>query len=113
MHYLKLAIATLLLAACNPDNGGSDNNVAPSVADNTSAPPLAPSAAQESLEASRCRVAAQAMIDIAGEAANEPSSRPERREARRQLFEDWTARLAAGEDPCVVYEDIGRAATTF
>ena len=32
---------------------------------------------------------------------------------RRVLVESWKRRLAAGEDPCAVYSDIGKAATTF
>ena len=60
-----------------------------------------------------CLMGANGMIDVAREAVADTASRPERREARRVLMEDWVARLAAGEDPCAVYGDIGRAATTF
>jgi len=64
-------------------------------------------------EMQTCRMAAQSMIDIARQAVNDQSSRPERREARRLLLEDWVARLSAGEDPCDVYADIGQSSTTF
>lgn len=67
----------------------------------------------ESDEARACRMGAESMIDVARQAVAEPSSRPERRAARRELMEDWIARLEAGEDPCVVYSDIGAASTTF
>jgi len=39
--------------------------------------------------------------------------RPEMVEKRRVLVQSWKRRLAAGEDPCAVYSDIGKAATTF
>ncbi len=64
-------------------------------------------------EGRTCLYAANAMIDIAREAVNDTRSRPERREARRVLMEDWVARLEAGEDPCSVYEAIGLSSTTF
>ncbi len=67
----------------------------------------------ESEEARACRMGAESMIDVARQAVVEPSSRPERRAARRELMEGWIARLEAGEDPCVVYSDIGAASTTF
>jgi len=70
-------------------------------------------AVAESDEARACRQAAEAMIDVAREAVNDSSSRPQRRESRRVLMEGWIAALEAGEDPCVVYGDIGRASTTF
>jgi len=53
------------------------------------------------------------MIDIAREAVGDTNSRPERRESRRVLVEDWVARLVAGEDPCSVYEAISFSSTTF
>lgn len=71
------------------------------------------SAIEESADASACRTGAEYMIDVARQAVADTSSRPERRESRRQLMEDWVARLAAGEDPCAVYADINLASTTF
>lgn len=110
---LTVAIITCVLSACTPDSADTDNSIAAPISGNVTTGDAATAGSAESLEASRCRAAAQSMIDLAGEAANEPSSRPARREARRQLFEEWSARLAAGEDPCQVYSDIGSAATTF
>jgi len=60
-----------------------------------------------------CLFTATAMIDLAQQAVDDPDSRPERRESRRLLLEDWVARLAAGEDPCAVNEAIGQSSTTF
>ena len=64
-------------------------------------------------ESKTCFFAANSMIDMAREAVNDANSRPERREARRVLMEDWISRLEAGEDPCSVYESIGLSSTTF
>lgn len=64
-------------------------------------------------EARVCLFSANAMIDIAREAVSDTNSRPERRESRRVLMEDWVARLEGGEDPCSVYEAIGAGSTTF
>ncbi len=64
-------------------------------------------------EAGRCRYAAQHMIDVGRLAVADARSRPERRDKRRRLVEEWEARLEQGEDPCRVYADIQRAATTF
>lgn len=64
-------------------------------------------------EAKTCLVAANSMIDVAREAVSDTRSRPERRESRRVLLEDWVARLEAGEDPCSVYEAIGSSSTSF
>jgi len=64
-------------------------------------------------EARTCLLAANSMIDVAREAVNDTRSRPERRESRRVLMEDWVARLEAGENPCTVYEAIGASSTTF
>jgi hypothetical protein len=61
----------------------------------------------------RCRYGAEHMIDIARQSLLEPSSRVERVERRRQLTESWESRLSQGEDPCEVYVDIQKAATTF
>ncbi|PCI79760.1 MAG: hypothetical protein COB20_04025 [SAR86 cluster bacterium] len=64
-------------------------------------------------EARTCLLAANSMIDIAREVVNDSNSRPERRESRRVLMEDWVARLEIGEDPCSVYDAIGSSSTTF
>lgn len=53
------------------------------------------------------------MIEFAKQALKEPRSRPERVEKRRKLLEEWDRRLKQGEDPCAVYMDIQKAATTF
>ena len=60
-----------------------------------------------------CQYAADHMIEIAKQSLNEKSSRPERIEQRRKLVEEWSARMENGEDPCSVYADIQKAATTF
>ena len=93
MPSLTSLLMSCALAACSPEDSGS--------------------AIVESEEASACRMGAEAMIDVARQAADEPSSRPERRAARRELMEDWIARLEAGEDPCSVYSAIGAASNTF
>lgn len=69
--------------------------------------------ANDTPEMAACRMGAESMIDVARQAVNDQSSRPERRESRRVLVEDWVARLEAGEDPCSVYVAIGNASTTF
>ncbi len=56
---------------------------------------------------------AESLIAIAREADNDSSSRPERRAARRELVAVWESDLAAGNDPCSVYEAIYLASTTF
>lgn len=61
----------------------------------------------------RCLEAVEHMIQIAEESLSHPESRPERVEKRRVLVEDWVWRLERGEDPCVLYVDIQKAATTF
>ena len=60
-----------------------------------------------------CRVGAEQMIEVGRQALANPSSRPERTAKRRQLVEDWEARLRRGEDPCTVYADIYKASTHF
>ena len=70
-------------------------------------------AASLSEEGRACLRAADAMIEIAQQAVNDPNSRPQRRESRRVLMEGWVARLDAGEDPCLVYADIGQASVSF
>jgi len=64
-------------------------------------------------QAGRCRFAAEGMIKIGKESLSDPRVRPALREKRRKLIEEWSSRLAKGEDPCRVYQDIGKAATTF
>jgi len=60
-----------------------------------------------------CRQGAEHMIEIGRQALVNPDSRPERTAKRRQLVEDWDARLRRGEDPCKVSADIHRASTRF
>jgi len=64
-------------------------------------------------EAGRCRYAAEHMIAVAKQSLSDSRSRPERVEKRKKLVDDWTSRLEKGEDPCSVYMDIQKAATTF
>ena len=64
-------------------------------------------------EAKRCRYGADHMIEFAKQSLSEPTSRPERIEKRRKLVEDWSSQLDKGENPCLVYMDIQKAATTF
>jgi hypothetical protein len=61
----------------------------------------------------RCRDGAEGMIEIAKRSLTEPGSRRRTVEKRRKLIEEWTSRLNRGEDPCAVYPDIHKAATTF
>ena len=91
---LILSLACLTLITCSDDSSSID-------------------VSRLSSEAQTCLFSANAMIDIAREAVNDASSRPERRESRRVLLEGWVARLEAGEDPCSVYESIGDSATMF
>jgi len=53
------------------------------------------------------------MIDFGRKALDDPRSRPERIEKRRALLDGWQARLDRGEEPCEIYRDIHKAATTF
>tara|TARA_R110002167_G_scaffold16347_1_gene64120 strand:+ start:183 stop:458 length:276 start_codon:yes stop_codon:yes gene_type:complete len=64
-------------------------------------------------DTSMCKYAAEHMINVAKESLQDKNSRPERTEKRRKLAEEWSSRIASGEDPCQVYEDIQKAATTF
>lgn len=64
-------------------------------------------------QAGRCRYGAEHMIEFAKQSLTDGRSRPKTIEKRRKLIEEWTARLKRGEDPCVVYLDIQKAATTF
>ncbi len=91
---LLLIAASLTLACCSEDGASIDT-------------------ASLSEEGRACLMGANAMIDVAREAVADTRSRPERRESRRELMEDWVARLEEGEDPCSVYGEIGRAATAF
>ena len=90
------AVFLLALTACEPDDS-QDAGIAEA----------------DTPEMQTCRMAAQSMIEVAHQAVNDPSSRPERRESRRVLLEDWEMRLAGGEDPCSVYADIGQSTNTF
>ena len=87
-------MAGVTLLACSDEGGSADT-------------------ASLSEEASACLYGANAMIEVARQAVSDTNSRPERREARRVLMEDWAARLEAGEDPCSVYQAIGASSTTF
>ena len=64
-------------------------------------------------EAGRCRYGAEHMIAVAKESLDDLNSRPEKMEKRKKLVDDWISRLDKGEDPCGVYKDIQKAATTF
>ena len=64
-------------------------------------------------EAARCRYGAEQMIALAKESLAELRTRPEGIEKRKKLVDDWTSRLEKGEDPCSVYRDIQKVATTF
>ena len=60
-----------------------------------------------------CKYGADHMIQVAKQSLSEKSSRPERIEKRKKLVEEWTSRMESGEDPCAVYADIQKSATTF
>ena len=60
-----------------------------------------------------CKYGADHMVEIARQSLKEKSSRPERIAKRRILVNEWSSRLERGEDPCRVYADIQRKATTF
>ena len=64
-------------------------------------------------DAGRCRYGAEHMIELGRKSLDNPRARAERVENRRRLLDEWDARLKRGEDPCAVYRDIHRAATTF
>jgi len=64
-------------------------------------------------QAGRCRHGAEYMIEFAKQGLTDPNSSPRTIEKRRKLIEEWTARLKRGDDPCAVYLDIQKAATTF
>ena len=69
--------------------------------------------AQTDDEKRLCKYSAEYMIDIAKQSLKEKSSRPERIEKRRQSVEEWISRMEGGEDPCAVYADIQKEATTY
>ncbi|MCB1985244.1 MAG: hypothetical protein H6936_05140 [Burkholderiales bacterium] len=71
------------------------------------------SAALPDDEAGRCRYGAKHMIEVGKRSLLEVSSRPARIEKRRKLVEEWSSRLENGDDPCQLYMDIQKAATTF
>lgn len=60
-----------------------------------------------------CKYGADHMIGVAKQSLLEKSSRPERIEKRRNRVEEWISRMESGEDPCAVYADIKKSATTF
>lgn len=60
-----------------------------------------------------CRYGASHLIEVAKPSLSDPRSRPEQIKKRRKLIEDWSSRLEKGENPCIVYEDMQKAATTF
>ena len=64
-------------------------------------------------EAGRCRYGAEHMIEFAKQTLSGETGHSERVEKRRKLIEEWTSRLKKGEDPCRVYMDIQKAATSF
>ena len=64
-------------------------------------------------EAGRCRYGAEHMIAVAREYLSDLRSQPKKIEKRKKLVDDWTSRLEKGEDPCSVYRDIQKTATTF
>ncbi len=109
----SVLISLLLLTACSPQENSPTAERAGELAASSSRAPATTTQLATDDESAACRYGAESMITVAQQAVNDPSSRPQRREARRLLMEDWVARLAAGEDPCAVYADIGREATTF
>ena len=64
-------------------------------------------------ETKMCRYGANHLIEVAKPSLSDPRSRPEQIKKRRKLIEVWLSRLEKGEDPCIVYEDMQKAATTF
>ena len=53
------------------------------------------------------------MIEFGRKALDDSRSRPERSAKRRALLDEWQSRLDRGEEPCEIYRDIHKAATTF
>jgi hypothetical protein len=64
-------------------------------------------------EAGRSRMGAEHMIAFGRKSLGEARARAGRSERRRRLLEEGETRLQRGEDPCTVYADIQKAATTF
>lgn len=64
-------------------------------------------------ERERCRYGAEHMIEFGKKGLVDPASTSRQIEKRRRLLEEWHTRLERGEDPCAVYLDIQKAATTF
>ena len=64
-------------------------------------------------QSARCREGVVYMIDFGRKALDDPRARPERTEKRRRLLDEWQSRLDRGEEPCEIYRDIHKAATTF
>lgn len=115
MKYFGLILRTRLLSfcllaglgSCNQQDSGSTGMTVDEAA------PVTELATEESPASSACQLMVDSMLAVAEQAVNEPTSRPERRAARQTLLNDWQARLAAGEDPCVVYESIAAAVNNF
>jgi hypothetical protein len=53
------------------------------------------------------------MIDFAKQSLSEPKSRTGELKNVEDWSEERSSRLEKGEDPCLVYQDIQRTATTF
>jgi hypothetical protein len=64
-------------------------------------------------EQGRCRIGVEHMIEFGRKGLTDPRSRPELVAKRQRLLDEWSARLARGEEPCRIYLDIQNAATTF
>ncbi|MBI5073759.1 MAG: hypothetical protein HZB62_01090 [Nitrospirae bacterium] len=60
----------------------------------------------------QCRNGSEYMISM-GERAIQDARNNEERQRRTQLVTDWKTRLSRGEDPCAIYLDIFKAATSF
>jgi len=64
-------------------------------------------------QSARCREGVVYMIEFGRKALDDPHSRPERTQKRRRLLDEWQSRLDRGEEPCEIYRDIHKSATTF
>ena len=64
-------------------------------------------------EQGRCRIGVEHMIEFGRKGLSDPRSRPALVAKRRKLLDEWSARLARGEEPCRIYLDVQKAATTF
>lgn len=69
--------------------------------------------AQQKPDKNICKYSAEHMIKVAEQSLSEKTTRSERKAKRKKLAEQWRLRLDKGEDPCLVYADIQKAATTF